>query len=261
MEEKQLENNIIQENEKAIESSANNLQHGNNQQLTESLEEIANKKRVTLKLGDVIVPIALGILLIILGVFVFIPMISSTLKYVDQYEETKKKEERLTLLKNNLDKIDDSIMQVDLINAKNVIPKELKVSSFIFYIDDLAKELNLSSKSLSGSDIKVSSSEEEQTEQKYLGVSGPVAYVGSFENILKFLNDLYSASPYIVSVSNVTIEREGVGTGMWKASLNLTGYYVRERESIVDLNKPLTVYSTFGDTVKVFEEKANKLRE
>ena len=157
MEEKQLENNIIQENEKAIESSANNLQHGNNQQLTESLEEIANKKRVTLKLGDVIVPIALGILLIILGVFVFIPMISSTLKYVDQYEETKKKEERLTLLKNNLDKIDDSIMQVDLINAKDVIPKELKVSSFIFYIDDLAKELNLSSKSLSGSDIKVSS--------------------------------------------------------------------------------------------------------
>ena len=65
MEEKQLENNIIQENEKAVESSANNLQHGNNQQLTESLEEIANKKRVTLKLGDVIVPIALGILLII----------------------------------------------------------------------------------------------------------------------------------------------------------------------------------------------------
>ena len=118
-------------------------------------------------------------------------------------------------------------MQVDLINAKDVIPKELKVSSFIFYIDDLAKELNLSSKSLSGSDIKVSSSEEEQTEQKYLGVSGPVAYVGSFENILKFLKDLYSASPYIVSVSNVTIEREGVGTGMWKVSFNLTGYYVK----------------------------------
>lgn len=260
MEEKQLQNNIMPENKETVESTTPDISQASSAKMTASLEEIANKKKVTLKLGDIIVPISLGILLIILAVFVFIPMISSTLKYADEYEETKKKEERLVALKNNLDKIDESVMQVDLINAKEVIPKELKVSSFIFYIDDLAKELNLSSKSLSGSDIKISSSEEE-TEQKYLGVSGPVAYAGSFENILKFLNDLYSASPYIVSVSNVTIEREGVGTGIWKASLNLTGYYVKERESIVDLSRPLTVYSTFGETVKVFEEKAIKLRE
>ncbi len=261
MEEKQLQNNIMPENKETVESATPDISQANSAKMTESLEEIANKKKVTLKLGDIIVPISLGILLIILAVFVFIPMISSTLKYADEYEETKKKEERLTILKDNLDKIDESTMQVDLINAKDVIPKELKVSSFIFYIDDLAKELSLTPKSLSGSDIKISSNEEEETEQKYLGVSGPVAYAGSFENILKFLNDLYSASPYIVSVSNVTIEREGVGTGIWKASLNLTGYYVKERESIVDLSRPLTVYSTFGETVKVFEEKAIKLRE
>lgn len=259
MEENQLKNTKVEGT--APVENINTAQNAKATQATESLEEIANKKQIKLKFTDIIVPVALGALLIILAVFVFIPMISSTLKFADEYEVIRKKEEKLMKLMNDLNKIDDSAMQIDLVNAKDVIPKELTVSNFVFYIEDLAKDLNLSSKSLSGSDIKVASNEEDQNEQKYLGVSGPVAYSGSFENILKFLDNLYSASPYIVSASNVTIEMEGVGTGMWKVSLNLTGYYVKEKESVVDIHRPLTIYSSYGEIVKIFEEKATKLKK
>jgi len=140
--------------------------------------------------------------------------------------------------------------------VKSVIPKNLKVSSFIFYIDELAKEMNLTSESISAGDIKVAT--EEATEE-YKGVNGPLSYSGSLENVLAFLDSFYTSSPYIVSPKNINLESST--DGEWEVALNLTGYYIDDTETTkLDVYRPLKPYTEFSAEMQILREKATKLR-
>jgi len=179
-------------------------------------------------------------------------MVKSALAVKSEYEEIKNKEKQLEQLEIALNNLDETTLQADLVNAKNVIPKTLKVSSFIYYIDNLAFEKNLSSKEISAADIKIGGNNTKET--KYiLGVSGPLAYSGKLENVLSFLESLYSASPYIISVENISLSES---SNEWKVELNVTGYYVPENIEDFSLYNEFIPYTVDDNVVKIFESKS-----
>jgi len=221
------------------------------------LEAISEKiENTKLKLKDFIFPIIIIAVLLVIVIVVFIPMLNNAIGFRNELKEVQKKEKQLEELKTNLAKMDVNQLESDLVDVKSVIPKNLKVSSFIFYIDELAKEMNLTSESISAGDIKVAT--EEATEE-YKGVNGPLSYSGSLENVLAFLDSFYTSSPYIVSPKNINLESST--DGEWEVALNLTGYYIDDTETTkLDVYRPLKPYTEFSAEMQILREKATKLR-
>lgn len=221
----------------------------------EAISEKMNKTK--LKISDIIIPLLVVGILILLGVFVFVPMVKAAMSFRAEHASVVEKEKQLKDLEAVLNEMDEGIMQIELVNAKKVIPNTLKVSSFMYYIDSLASKNNLSSSEISAGDIKINA-EGETTEGNYiLGVSGPLEYQGRRSNILSFLDSLYSASPYILTMENLKLE--AYETGIWKVSFSVTGYYVPESSTTVDLYSDFKPYTNYPDIVSVFESKAAQL--
>ncbi len=225
----------------------------------ETLKQANNAKiKPKLKLTDLIIPITLGLVSIIISVFVFVPMVESAFTSRTELKDVKSKQTQITNLNRAVSSIDDGTMQIDLLNAKKVIPKSLTVSSFIYYVDELAKQLNLTSKTLSAGDIQITTGGRDE-KKNYSGVSGPLAYSGTREDVLNFLDSLYAASPYIISADNISLEQSSM-TAEWKVALNITGYYVLEKDYRVNLYLPFSVYTNKPEVIKTFTEKAEKLK-
>ncbi len=221
------------------------------------IEAVSDKvKKTKLKISDIIVPILVVVILIILGVFVFVPMIQKAVAFQAENKAILEKENQLSELEKTLKNMDEGILQSDLINAQKVIPNTLKVSSFMYYIDNLALEKGLTSSEISAGDIKINTEGETNEGNYILGVSGPIAYQGSLTNVLSFLDSLYSASPYIITIENLDLEGS---EGKWKIKLLVTGYYVPAAVKDVDIYSKFTPYSDYSDIVKIFETKASKL--
>lgn len=227
---------------------------------SEALKQVNMAKiKPQLKLTDLVIPITLGVVSVIIGIFVFVPMVESALKSRSELKDIKTKQEQITKLNRAVSSIDEATMQIDLLNAKKVIPKSLTVSSFIYYVDELAKKLNLTSKTLSAGDIQITTGTKDE-KQSYSGVSGPLAYSGSREDVLDFLDSLYAASPYIISADNISLEQSTTVNDEWRVALNITGYYVLEKSYRVDLYLPFSVYTNKPEVIEIFTEKAEKLK-
>jgi hypothetical protein len=234
---------------------------GTENRTKKELEAISQKiKASRLSIKDILIPLVTGLILLMLGVFVFVPMIKTAMVFRKEYTEIKEKEAVLEKLEDELKSIEQTKFQTDLLNTKEVIPKTLRVSSFMYYIDTLANEKKLSSTTISAGDVQVTITRniEDAGEQRiYLGVSGPLSYTGTLKNLLDFLDSLYLASPYIVSADNVSLRREGEG---WRVTMNLTGYYVPESTVKVDFYEPFENYSKYEEIIDIFAEKAEQLR-
>ncbi len=227
------------------------------EKISKELEAVSEKiKKTKLKFSDILVPLLVGFVLIILGIFIFVPMIGKALDYQSEYKEVKKKEKQLKDLESTLNSMDDSMLQNDLMNAKEVIPKTLKVSSFLKYIDELAYQKNLTSNEITAGDIKISTGEKKKGEY-ILGVSGPLAYMGTLDNIVSFLDSLYAASPYIVSIENISLRMSS--SSNWKVELTVTGYYVPENIDEFNMYSPFTPYTADANVIKIFESKASQI--
>jgi hypothetical protein len=213
-------------------------------------------KKTKLKITDVIIPILVVAILIILGVFVFVPMIQKAITFQAEHKTIVEKEAQLQSLEKTLNAMDEGILQSDLVNAQKVIPNTLKVSSFMYYIDNLAAQKGLSSSEISAGDIKINAEGETSDGNYILGVSGPLAYEGTLTNALSFLDSLYSVSPYIITIENLDLE---AFNNVWKIKLSVTGYYVPVSVSSVDIYSKFTPYSKFQDVVSIFETKASQL--
>lgn len=225
-----------------------------------NLESISQRLKDTkINFKDIIIPLAVGLILIILIIFLFVPMVEAALSFGDEYRDVTEKYEQLEKLERELMSFDEDVFQRDLLNSKKVIPRSLRVSSFVFYIDSLARRLNLESKSISAGDIQITVRDREVSKKDrkvYLGVSSPLSYSGSLDSVLEFLDSLYSASPYIVSVDNVSLRKTGDD---WRVTLNVTGYYVPEVESRINLYLPFASYTRYQDIVDIINEKASQL--
>jgi hypothetical protein len=224
---------------------------------SKEIEAISEKiKNSRLKFADIVVPAISLIILALLGIFVFFPMVKSAIDFRAEYQDIQVKKEKLVALENDLNQLDDVKISEDLINSKLVIPKSLKVSSFIYYIDNLAYEKGLSSNEISAGDIKIASGDEAKKGEFISGVSGPLAYSGTLDNILGFLDDLYNASPYIISAENIELNSS---SSSWKVTLNVTGYYVPLNIDEFDMYATFTPYTNYSNIVDIFELKASQL--
>lgn len=213
-------------------------------------------KKTKLKISDIIIPILVVVILVILGVFVFVPMIQKAISFQTEHKAVLDKEAQLESLEKTLNLMDEGILQSDLVNAQKVIPNNLKVSSFMYYIDNLASQKGLSSSEISAGDIKINTEGETKDGNYILGVSGPLAYEGTLTNALSFLDSLYSVSPYIITIENLDLESFN---NVWKIKLSVTGYYVPVSVSSVDIYSKFTPYSQFQNIVNIFETKASQL--
>lgn len=224
------------------------------------LEAISQKIEDTkLKLKDFIFPIIIIVVLLLVAFLVFVPMINNAINFRKELKEVKAKEKQLEELKVVLNKVDEDKLRSDLTDVKTVIPKTLKVSSFIYYIDELAKEKDLKSESISAGDVKVISQSEKDVQNDYKGVNGPLSYSGSLENVLSFLDSFYTSSPYIVSPKNINLESRS--DDEWEVALNLTGYYIDDAETTrLDIYRPFKSYTDFSSEMQMLREKAIKLR-
>jgi len=231
-----------------------------NQKTSRKQEGLSNRiKNTKLKVKDLVIPIVVGIILVFITIFVFIPMLKTSFEYRNELKTIKSKQEQLTKLKTTVESISQEAMSEDLIEVKTVIPRTLKVSSFLYYIDELARIKNLTSDSISASDVNIGGSKKEEEEEtnSYKGVNGPLAYKGTLEDVLSFLDNLYLSSPYIVSPRNIEMK---MSADVWELELSLTGYYISEEQDvIVNIYRPVKVYTEFPEVMEILKDKAKKL--
>jgi len=232
----------------------------NMQKTVRKQEGISEKiKNTRLKIKDLIIPIIVSMILLFISIFVFIPMLKEAFNYRTELKEIKSKQEQLIKLKQSIESISEDQLNDDLIEVKSVIPRTLKVASFLYYIDELARLKNLTSDKISASDVNIGIVDKNKQEDsnQYKGVNGPLAYKGSLENILNFLDNFYYSSPYIVSPQNISLTKSAE---LWEVELSLTGYYVSEEENlVVNIYKPFKPYTDFADVMEILKEKSKKL--
>ena len=232
----------------------------NMQKTVRKQEGISEKiKNTRLKIKDLIIPIIVSMILLFISIFVFIPMLKDAFNYRTELKEIKSKQEQLIKLKQSIENLSEDQLNDDLIEVKSVIPRTLKVASFLYYIDELARLKNLTSDKISASDVNIGivDKNKQQDSNQYKGVNGPLAYRGSLENILNFLDNFYYSSPYIVSPQNISLTKSAE---LWEVELSLTGYYVSEEENlVVNIYKPFKPYTDFADVMEILKEKSKKL--
>lgn len=214
----------------------------------------------TFKINDLIVPALSLLILILLTSFVYIPSVSSAIKYREETAQVADKIEQLEGLNTKLDQIEVSTLQQDLAVSRKVIPFSLQVSDFAFYVDDLSKKHNLEFREILAGDVQVKAPDEEKGIDPIIrGVSGPLKYVGELSDITAFLDGLQNASPFMIAADDIKL-RKAVDSDQWEVSLNITGYYINEN-SIPQPNiySPFTEYRQSNDILEIFRDKAQQL--
>jgi cell division protein FtsL len=207
-----------------------------------------------LSFKDLVIPIAVAVVLLVLSISVFIPMINSALKYQEEIKETDRKISQLKDLDNRLSLLDENELSDTVILAKSVIPRVLKVSDFIYYIDTLARDKGLVIRELSAGDMGGTLL---PTEDSGAGVSGPVSYMGEYTNVVSFLEEVQSVSPYIMRIQNVEVTHQT--NDQWSISLIISGYYMADKSGKTDIYKPFKPYTDYQDILDIFKMKAENL--
>lgn len=230
-----------------------------NPKIKKDLESLSNRaKRSQLKLSDLIIPIAVVIVLILLSILVFIPMITKANEYRAELKEVNQKIETLDNLEKSINEMDSAQLVTDLLVAKKIIPKVLQVSDFVYYIDTLAKSKNLTTQEISAGDVSVGGGEQ-TTVKKSLGVNGPLSYSGRYNDVLEFLDEIQAYSPYLVTLQNISMSHGSDDN--WSVDFDLTGYYIPETNTNVDLYMPFTKYTQFSDIIDIFSVRVSNLEE
>lgn len=225
------------------------------QNTSKELAAISEKiKSTKLSFTDLLIPISVVVVLLILAIWVFIPMINSALEYQNEIKDVDRKIKQLNELDSKLLLLDENQLNDSVILAKSVIPKILKVSDFIYYVDTLARSKGLVIRELSAGDMVGATL---PSENSGAGVSGPISYMGDYENVISFLEEVQSVSPYIVRIQNVEVTHQS--TGKWSISLVVSGYYMADKVGNVDIYKPFKAYTDYQNILDIFKEKAKNL--
>jgi hypothetical protein len=201
-----------------------------------------------LSLSEMIIPITALIMFIILTIFIYIPQVSAAFDYKSKITELKEQKE---LLNDNIAKSEklneDSNQVIQNLNiAQLVISEELAVSDFSFDISDLAIEMGLSLQSLSSSDVAYGNSSELQFATGVVkGITGPMRFEGSFDNIVEFLEHIKLESPYLIDTSETRLRKFAEEFDRWTLDLALTGYYMVDNPDIeINTKTPITLYTS-----------------
>lgn len=207
--------------------------------------------------SDLVVPIMSIIFLALLTSFVYIPMITKAIEFREKKDEIADKIVKLERVNTELSKIDVAALQSDLATSRSVIPFSLQVSDFVLYVNELAEDKNLEFKEILAGDIQVrSKGETREIDPVIKGVSGPLKYGGSLEDIVSFLDELQNISPYIISADNIELKQFG-DEGDWELSLLITGFYMNKASlPSLDIYAPFSPYTQYEAVLNTFSSKA-----
>lgn len=200
--------------------------------------------KTKLKPSDLIIPLASGIIFVILSFAVFIPMITAAIEYLGEIKEVDTKIEAMQKLNKKIDTLDENQLNEDVLISRQVIPKKLLVSNFVYYLDELAKQKSLTVSELSSSDSTQ-------------GVSGPLGYSGNYDNVIAFLDEVQSVSPYMIRLENVQVASKN--DNIWNISLKVSGYYITESSKEPNIYTAFTPYTEYVDVMDIFKKKADSL--
>jgi len=211
-------------------------------ELQRVVEKRGSKK---LTISDLIIPIASSIVLIILCFAVFIPMVRSAFEYMDEMKEIDQKIEQLEKLSKQLDQLDENQLSDDVLTSRTVVPNTLLVSDLVYYIDNLAKSLNLQISKLSSAD-------------SLNLVSGPLGYEGEYSNVIDFLEKAQNVSPYMIRLENVKLSRKNKNDGKdnWSIDMIVSGYYISDSEEEPNIYSNFQPYTQHSNVLEIFREKA-----
>ena len=211
-------------------------------ELQKVVEKRGSKK---LTISDLIIPIASSIVLLVLCFAVFIPMVRSAFEYMDEMKEIDQKIEQLDKLNKQLDQLDESQLSDDVLTSRTVVPNTLLVSDLVYYIDNLAKSLNLQISKLSSADSLNS-------------VSGPLGYEGEYTNVIDFLDKAQNVSPYMIRLENIKLSRRNKNDGKdnWSIDMIVSGYYISDSEEEPSIYSNFKPYTEHSDILEIFREKA-----
>ena len=211
-------------------------------ELQKVVEKRGSKK---LTISDLIIPIASSIVFIILCFAVFIPMVRSAFEYMDEMKEIDQKIEQLEKLSKQLDQLDENQLSDDVLTSRTVVPNTLLVSDLVYYIDNLAKSLNLQISKLSSAD-------------SLNLVSGPLGYEGEYSNVIDFLEKAQNVSPYMIRLENVKLSRKNKNDGKdnWSIDMIVSGYYISDSEEEPSIYSNFQPYTQHSDVLEIFREKA-----
>jgi hypothetical protein len=211
-------------------------------ELQKVVEKRGSKK---LTISDLIIPIASSIVFIILCFAVFIPMVRSAFEYMDEMKEIDQKIGQLEKLSKQLDQLDENQLSDDVLTSRTVVPNTLLVSDLVYYIDNLAKSLNLQISKLSSAD-------------SLNLVSGPLGYEGEYSNVIDFLEKAQNVSPYMIRLENVKLSRKNKNDGKdnWSIDMIVSGYYISDSEEEPNIYSNFQPYTQHSNVLEIFREKA-----
>jgi hypothetical protein len=212
----------------------------------EELKEVVEKRGSNkLTISDLIIPIASSIVFIILCFAVFIPMVRSAFEYMNEMKEIDKKIEQLNRLNKQIDQFDENQLNEDVLISRSVVPNALLVSDLVYYVDNLAKSLNLQISKLSSADSLNS-------------VSGPLGYEGEYTNVISFLDKAQNVSPYMPRLENIKLSRRNKNDGKdnWSIDMTVSGYYLADTKEEPSIYSNFQPYTQYNDIIGIFREKA-----
>ncbi|MCA9377025.1 hypothetical protein H6763_01620 [Candidatus Nomurabacteria bacterium] len=228
----------------------------------------AKMKGLTVK--DLLIPGLFGLILLLLTLFVYVPSITEANKLRGEIKDVQ---QRQKLLRDNLDAlqplIDDKVqLQKDLRKTQKIIPRQLEVADFSYYVDKLARDSGLEFKEITQANTSKSTDEQGaasgQNFGSYVsGITGPIVYEGSFSQIVEFLDQLQQKSPYMIQATNLelsgkdTTETGRITSDLWLIELNITGYFINQEAdvSLADITNKIVPYTKNSDLLTIFEYK------
>jgi hypothetical protein len=178
----------------------------------------------------------------------------------EELKEVKKDLQHLQDIESALNSMDDTELTEDVVMAKKIIPKVLQASDFLYYIDNLSQSKELSTDSITVIDESIGRNSD-SVGSKSMGVGSSNSYTGTYENVMAFLDEIQGYSPYLVTLTDISVSKAGEEN--WEVEFKLTGYYIPEAAAGVTVNfhNPFTAYTGFPEVLDIFEVKVEKLNE
>lgn len=233
------------------------------------------KGRKNISFGDLFIPLMSIMILLLLVVFVFMPMINEVLDLRSDIAESQSKQSQLEVKRNNVSTLaaNNTQLQTDLKISRDIMPTNLDVGDFAYHVDQLANANHLEFEEIESGNTGGNS---ESFGGHVRGVSGPIVYKGTYDDIVDFLDKLQEQSPFIIEARSIELENRGskyaeddliraevdfVDEDIWQVTLDLTGYYVIPESDDVSLGiyTPFSPYTNYPDVMNVFRAKAERL--
>ena len=195
----------------------------------------ANKKKIKGAITDALIPISSLIALLLIAIFVLIPMLDNTLLTMQQTKDLTRRYAQLEDVYNGIYSMNEEDLNSNYANAATVIPNSMQVGDFAKFINNIAIKDGLDLEQIRAEDsqnTQISKLSKISNIRGIHSVEAPLAYVGSYDEIVKFLEDIFVKIPYVISADSLTISTVDKKAGLWKVELRIKAFYLENDDNM-----------------------------